>query len=238
MKTVKMKITQFLSVLLFALSLSAFGCGGSRKPRAEAAPSPTTVAEKQQQLAQLPPPGLNDVHQAVKRVFKDSATIDTSRQPAYLAGDFNGDLSQDVAVIVRPVAGKVADMNEEFPAWILRDPFKPTVPGQPALKVEDSDVLLAIIHGFGDQGWRDSQATQTYLLRNAVGTNIAMQAGKTFVSENAGKPLPRIHGDLIKEVIAGKPGYLYYAGPTYSWYDPKTFKEETQTAVVHGRKIK
>jgi hypothetical protein len=236
--SVKTNRSQLLLPLLLGICLLELACGHATKPAAEAAPSPVPVEAKQQQLAQLPPPQLNEVQQAVKRVFKDYATVDTSRQPSFVAGDFNGDLSQDVAVIIKPAPGKLAEMNEEYPAWILRDPFAATVPGGPRIKVEDNDVLLAVIHGHEKFGWRDSQATQTYLLRNAVGSTISLQAGKAFVSENAGKPLPRIHGDLIKEVIGGKEGYLYYAGPTYSWFDPKTVKDETQSTAVHGRKMR
>jgi hypothetical protein len=237
MKILKTKKRWFLSLELVLVGAIELGCGSSSQPKVEAVPSPVTVAEKQQQMAKLPPPELNEVQQALKRVFKDSATIDTSRQPPYIAADFNGDLSQDVAIIVKPAPGKAAEMNES-PTWLLRDPFKPTVPGEPAIKIEDDDVLLAIIHGFGTFGWRDSQATQTYVLRNAVGPTLSVEAGKAFVSDNAGKPLPRIHGDLIKEVLGGTAGFLYYAGPTYSWYDPKTFKGETQAPVGHGRKLR
>ncbi|HXD32483.1 MAG TPA: hypothetical protein VN643_15280 [Pyrinomonadaceae bacterium] len=232
-----MKVKRKSLVTAFALlCVAQVGCGKNSKPNVEAAPSPTTIEAKQQQIAQLPPPELNAVQQAVKRVFRDCATVDTQRQPAFVAGDFNGDLSQDVAVIVKPAPGKLAEINEEFPAWLLRDPFKLSVPGTPAIKVEDNDVLLAIIHGYGDSGWHDVQATQTFLLRNAVGSNLAVHAGKAFISENSGRPLPRIHGDLIKQVVSGSSGYLYYAGPTYSWYDPKTFKGDAQVSSVHGRK--
>lgn len=225
------------SLLVFAVwCVAQLNCGGAAKPTVEAVPSPVTVEAKQQQVAQLAPPEVNEVQQAVKRVFKDCAMLDTTRQPSFVAGDFNGDLSQDLAVIVRPAPGRLAEINAEVPAWILRDLFKPATTETPAIKVEDGDVLLAVIHGYGDSGWRDSQATQTYLMRNAVGTTIAVQPGKAFASENAGKLLPRIHGDLIKEVIGGTTGYLYYSGPTYSWYDPKTFKGEAQFAAVHGRK--
>ena len=44
----------------------------------------------------------------MKRVFKDSALIDTSRKPAFIAGDFNGDLSQDIAIVLKPVPEKLS----------------------------------------------------------------------------------------------------------------------------------
>lgn len=223
------------TVVLIGFCASALGCAGSDKPNVETAPSPVTVEAKQQQMAKLPPPDLNQVQQAVKRVFKDSAEVDVSGQPSFVSGDFNGDLSQDLAVVVKPIAGKLAVINEELPAWMIRDPFKPTDQSSPPLRIEENEVLLAIIHGYGSHGWRDSQATQSYLLKNAVGSEIGVQVGKEFMAANTGKPLPQVHGDLIKELISGASGYLYYAGPTYLWYDPKTFKAESQARVVHGK---
>ena len=49
--------------------------------------------------------------------------IDSSQRPAFVAGDFNGDLSEDIAVVLKPTPEKIADLNEEYPAWMLRDPF-------------------------------------------------------------------------------------------------------------------
>ena len=52
---------------------------------------------------------------------------------------------------------------------MLKDPFTPIKPEMPPLRVEENELLLAVIHGYGTQGWRDAQATQTYLLKNAAG---------------------------------------------------------------------
>ncbi|MCU1265136.1 MAG: hypothetical protein JWM21_1454 [Acidobacteria bacterium] len=224
-----------LEVVGIALCAFAFGCAGPQKTKTEAAPSPVTVEAKQQQMSKLPAPDNEQVQQAIKRIFKDSVTVDGSQQPSFIAGDFNGDLSQDLAVIVKPSSGSLSDINEESPRWMIRDPFHSTEPTAPPLRVAENEILLAIIHGFGAEGWRDPQATQTYLLKNAVGSGLGVQAGKEFMAANTGKTLPRLHGDLISEVIRGTAGYLYFAGPTYSWYDPKTFKGESEVRVVHGR---
>ncbi len=224
-----------LRVVLTGLITSLLGCAAPEKSKLEAAPSPVTVAEKQEKLAMLPPPDLDNAQQTVQRIFKGSVAIDVSRQPSFLAGDFNGDLSQDLAVIVKPVSGKVAQLNEEYPAWLLRDPFHPTEPGMPPLRVEENELLLAIVHGFGADGWKDPQATQTFLLKNAVGAEIEVQSAKAVVAARSGKALPTIHGDLISEVIRNSAGYLYFEGPTYSWYDPKTYNPAPQARVVHSR---
>lgn len=223
-----------LGSVVIALLATTLGCSGSQNPKVEAAPSPETVVAKQEQMAKLPPPVLDHVQQAVKRIFDDAAVVDVSQQTSFLAGDFNGDLSQDLAVVIKPASGKLDAMNEEYPKWLLRDPLRSSEERPAPLRIAENEQLLAIIHGYGSYGWRDSEATQTYLLKNAVGTGLSVQGGKEFVAANTGKPLPQVHGDLIGEALGGASGYLYYAGPTYSWYDPKTFKGETRRGMVHS----
>jgi hypothetical protein len=169
----------------------------------------------------------------VKRVFKDAAVIDQSRNPSFIAADFNGDLSEDVAVILKTAPGKVAQMNQQFPPWILRDPFVASETGMKPLRISQDEVLLAVIHGYGANGWRDPQATQTYLLKNAIGDGFQARTKAEVIAANQGKRLPQLRGDLISEALHGKSGYLYYAGSTYSWYDPETFKGEAVAQPGH-----
>ncbi len=219
--------------VLIALCAFLFGCSTEKKSRVEAPPLPIASSDQPQQMAKLPPPEFNSVQEAVKRVFKDSALIDTSRQPVFIAGDFNGDNSQDIAVVLKPVPEKLSDLNEEFPTWILRNPFAANESKVPQLRIAVNDVLLAVIHGYGVNGWRDPEATQTFLLKNAVGSGMAVRQPKDVATANHGKKLPELRGDVIGEVVEGRAGYLYYAGATYSWYDPKTFKGEPEPGVFH-----
>ena len=223
--------------VLFAICISLSGCVKTEETVYEEPPAPQAAQdgepEQPRQTLKLPPPELDEVREAVKRVFKDAALIDTDRKPIFIAGDFNGDLSEDIAVNVKPAPGKLPDMNEEFPAWMLKDPFAPIKPGMPPLHVEENEALLAVIHGYGAQGWHDAQATQTYLLKNAVGSGMRAHRGNEFASANRGKRLPLLQGDLIGEVLRGAQGYLYYTGPTYCWYDPKTFVGEPEKRQVH-----
>ena len=224
-----------LAVLIAACSF-LFGCSTEKKPIAEAPPpSPVAPADQPQQMAKLPPPQMNEIQEAVKRVFNDAVVIDTSHTPAFIAADFNGDFSQDIAVVLKPAADKLPALNEEFPAWILREPFGATESRSPRLRIADKDVLLAVIHGYGTNGWRDPQATQTFLLKSVVGSGMEVHSSKEVAAANKGKSLPQLRGDVVGEVLDGKVGYLYYAGATYSWYDPKTFKAEPETGMVHGR---
>lgn len=227
--SLRIHLTVLIAVCPFLFSCAATG----KKPMAEAAPSPAVQVDQPHQASSLPPPELNTVQEAVKRVFKDSAQIDTSRKPIFIAGDFNGDLSQDIAIVLKPVPEKLPHLNEEFPAWIVRDPFEANESRIPRLRVAQNDVLLAVIHGHGTNGWHDREATQAYLLKNVVGSGMETHHPKDVVTASKGKKLPQLRGDVIGEVLGGTRGYLYYAGATYSWYDPKTFKGEPERGMVH-----
>ena len=226
-----------LSLSLFTLALAS-GCTGSNQPSAE---QPLTASNPSSQPSPVnatptTAPTLPDVEQAVNRVFKNAAVIHPNYKNTFLTGDFNGDLSQDLAVVLKPVTEKLAEMNEEYPRWLLRDPRAPHNRRAP-LRVEKNEPLLAVIHGHGANAWRDPEATQTFLLKNVAGADMRVHKGKEFIKTNTGRKLPRANGDLIGEKLKGSEGYLYFNAATYSWYDPKTFKSEADTTpgVFHGR---
>ena len=222
-----------LGLILTTSSLFFTGCSKRNTALVESAPAyqppPTTP---QISLPKVVAPKLPEVQEAVKRVFKDGAVIHEDGRPSFFTGDFNGDKSQDIAVVLKVAPGKLSQMNEEYPGWLLRDPF-----GKEGAEpnVEERDVLLAIIHGFGDNDWRDAQATQTYLLKNAVGNDIAVQTSEEFIKSRTSRRVPRVQGDLIAENLRGTSGYLYYTTGNYLWYDPKTFKPTTTAQMIHGR---
>jgi hypothetical protein len=220
-----------LSSTVLALTLSA--CGSAPTRRAEA-PPPVIQPSPESTPLRLTPPAdakVAEVQQAIKRIFKDSAVLNTDYNPSFLTGDFNGDASQDLAVILKPV--KLDVMNQEMPPWLLREPRAKSRARTPP-KIEPNDVLLAVIHGYGANDWRDPDATQTFVLKNVAGNNLKVHSAKEFVDANSGRKLPRPQGDLIGETVQGTPGYLYYATSTYSWYDPNTFQpDEAPSGVFH-----
>jgi hypothetical protein len=201
-------------------------------------------------VPKLPPPKLEEVQEAVVRIFKDAAVIDASRTPSFLVGDFNGDQSQDLAVVLKPAAGKLSELNQEFPNWIAREPLdelllpkskalahggtsksQPNPAAGQTVRFKQSDVLLAIIHGQGPKGWLDPEATQTHLLRDVVGTNMHILPFKEAAKAYKGiKPFPSVFGDLIQQTLIGQAGFLHFAGSLYSWYDPKNYKSEVGPA--------
>ena len=204
------------------------------------------------EMPELPPPKVEEVQEAINRVFKDAVVIDASRKPSFLVGDFNGDLSQDLAVILKPAEGKLPELNQEFPNWIAREPLEDMLPksktissaakplpnaasGQ-TVRFQQSDVLLAIIHGDGPRGWREPQATQTHLLRAVVGTNMQILPYKKAARAYKGvKPFPMIYGDLIGQTLIGQSGFLHFMGGYYGWYDPKNYKPEPVHEPAHSR---
>ena len=226
-----------ISEALLLLSVFLAGCSEARKPVAEAPPSPPPVVQADQTAvkSQNLPAQSNEIQAALQRIFKGSVIVDSSREPNFGVGDFNGDLSQDIAVVLKPVPEKITDLNQEFPAWILRDLSREGERGGPRLRVAANDVLLAVIHGYGSGGWREQQATQTYLLKNAVGSGLTVRSSTELKAAGKERKLPRLRGDVISEEVAGNAGFLYYGGSTYSWYDPKTFTgDEQERGMIHA----
>jgi hypothetical protein len=232
-KNLTNSIKALVIISVTSATLFCFGCASKPSDRGSTSGEGSQISQPLE-TTQAATPRLSEVEEAVKRVFKDNALIDQDYKPSFAVGDFNGDRSPDVAVVLKVAQGKTSQMNQQFPPWILKDPFVTAAPGKPALRVLDDEILLAVIHGYGSGGWRDPQATQTYLLKNATGENIEARRKAEVIAANEGKKLPQLRGDLIGEMLKGKPGYLYYAVSTYSWYDPATFKGDPIVGPVHG----
>jgi len=171
-----------------------------------------------------PPPQLDEVRSAMARVFAKAAEPETGSAPAFVVGDFNGDGSQDLAVITRVSAASLAEINNELANWILEDPRKVPLPSastnpMPAkpVRAENKDALLAIIHGAGAKGWRSAEAKQTFLLKNGAGSNMTVLAVKDLAARKGPAKLPLLRGDTISETLDGKPGILFWTGAKYAW---------------------
>ncbi|HEU4836945.1 MAG TPA: hypothetical protein VFS90_21105 [Pyrinomonadaceae bacterium] len=226
------------TLILIVLAFTLCACGSSKQPVVEAPPPAVqpTPESTPVQLTAAAAPKQSEVQEAVKRVFKDAAVVSANHNPNYLSGDFNGDGSQDLAVILKPV--KLDLMNQDLPPWLIRQPRTNKV-DRTRLRIDKDETILAVIHGFGANHWRDPDATQTFVLKDVVGNNFKVESPKDFVTANSGRKLPRPQGDLIGETVDGTAGYLYYAQATYSWYDPKTFDgSQTAPGVFHKPRTK
>lgn len=120
-------------------------------------------------------------------------------------------------------------MNSEYANWILEDPVElgklAAHPNeqQPAKKLRPTvaarDNLLAVIHGYEAEGWRNAKATQTYLLKNGVGENLTTESAKALLNEPANRQrLPPLRGDVIRETLHGTQGFIYWTGSRYAWH--------------------
>jgi hypothetical protein len=220
---------QLWLLTIFLLILS--GCSTTKRAAVEQAPAAYQPTPESTPVRLVAPaaPKLPEVHEAIKRVFKGAAVLDPNYSPNFLMGDFNGDASQDLAVIIKPA--KLDEMNQEYSPWLVRAPRTHKV-DRTRLKIEKDEKLLAVIHGYGTNDWRDPEATQTFVLKDVVGNDLKVHTGKEFVAANAGRKLPRAQGDLIGETVQGTQGYLYYATSSYSWYDPKSFSDKPEAPGV------
>jgi hypothetical protein len=209
----------------------------SLAPLPPAPPPPASPAE-------LPAPTAAEVRAAVARIYKDTVRVSTGSAPGFIVGDFNGDQAQDIAVVVEPVKEKLDDLNSDVAAWMIRDPLTAILPApvmavnrvqpppRPVINAGDTG-LLAVIHGYGPQGWRDAEAQQTYLLKNVVGSTLAGQSRSAALTAVKNPPRPPVRGDVIKTAKTGASGFLYFSNSTYAWYDPRSYRGEIATRMAH-----
>jgi hypothetical protein len=229
------------------LSLSACADKSAQTERAVATPSPATATSTTVEqtttttstnntntnanAAASPtptpaPPQAAEVNDKIAKIFQGAVQIDSSQSPAVFVGDFNGDGSEDIAVVVRANADKLADINSEVSNWILVEPQKIALPdpnaphklqsAPPPVKVTANEVLLAVIHGYQQTGWRNPAAQQTYLLKNAVGRNLRAEEKQAALAEFK-SVFPHLHTDIIREELNGTPGFLCWTGANYGW---------------------
>ena len=198
--------------------------------RAETATPAVTTNTAPATTEVAPPQSTSELQVVTARIYKEAVTVDGSRNDNFVVGDFNGDGSQDIAVVVKPGRGMLPELNSEYSNWIREDPLeigrlaaqaqeqhsikkrKPTI-------VTARDNLLAVIHGYNAAGWRDPKATQTYLLKNAVGEKLSTENSESLLSDTANRQqLPPLRGDVIRETLNGVPGLLYWNGARYTWH--------------------
>jgi len=237
-----------LCFFLVVAPIISTGCGKSApeiasQPTSSQQKSPATASPALQKPTEIqtaaspestqpsnPAPGPAEVQQAVTRVYKNAVVIDNRRDPDFWVGDFNGDGSQDLAVIVKPAEGMLAKINSDIANWIVEDPQQVFIPAPhqaitvmprkaPPVRVGPSDVLLAVIHGYGPEGWRNAQAMQTFLLKNAVGSKLEVRPKKQMLLAGGGKErFPVIRGDVIEGMFAQAPGFIYWGNGNYILY--------------------
>jgi len=172
-------------------------------------------------------PGADEIKEVVLRVYEKAAVPDVSLEPGYVLGDFNGDGSEDLAVVVKAGNGMLTQINNELANWTLEDPKQvrepnaaavaQTAPAKPT-RAEKGDSFLAIVHGVGEKGWRNPEARQSFLLKNAAGTSMTVRPVSSKENANGKEKLPPLRGDVIRMTIGGRPGMLLWTGAKYEWH--------------------
>jgi hypothetical protein len=185
--------------------------------------SPTPTPSPAKKTASPPDP--IEIRDAVARVFEKAATPDASGNASFAVGDFNGDGSEDLAVVVKASEGALGEINNELANWILEDPrIVPTpkagtsarVPPGKQVRAEKGDNLLAIIHGAGPNGWRAPEAKQTFVLKNGAGSKMLAQSLDDL--RHTLQKRPPLKGDILNETIGGKSGFVFWTGAKYAWW--------------------
>ena len=182
---------------------------------------PTMEPTPDPSRSSIPAPALSEVQPTLDRVFGRTLTVDQATRPAFVAGDFNGDDVTDLAVAVRPRGDDVLpELNAEPANWGVQDANAPpadAVARPERVKVAAGDRLLAVVHGVDAGGWRNPDALQCYLVRNAVGS-------RTRPRPLAGMPAAirmraiRVHmGDVIVANRGGEAGLVLWTAATYVW---------------------
>src|SRR5262249_56719541 len=96
---------------------------GNPLPCSSPPPAPTP-----EPAVKLPPATGPEVADTVRRIFGDDVVLVQGSAPGFIVGDFHGDGSEDVAVIARPAAGELKDINSDLANWTIQDADKSFIP--------------------------------------------------------------------------------------------------------------
>ena len=135
-----------LMLLTATLLFTSIACSHSHRVALESPPAYQPTAEAPQlKLPEVAAPKIAEVEDAVERVFKDMVVVDKKQKPSFISGDFNGDSSRDLAVIIKPAEGRTVEMNTDLQPWILRDPLARESNHPIRLQIEPNETLLAVM---------------------------------------------------------------------------------------------
>ena len=223
-----MRVNSFIVVVL-SLLLNGCSSSGSRAVEQPITVEATTINKSAETalMKPIPSPTVMEAEAIVARLFRGDVAVAGGRKPMVLVGDFNGDSSTDLAVAVKPNPAKLSEVNATLANWTVQDPHRSYVapkdksvvvlpPIGKGERVKPGETLLVVIHGCGAEGWRDPLATQTYLLREAIGTGVRVAKPSQALAKDFGPfPSPR---DVISENFGGKHGVIYWTGAAYAWH--------------------
>jgi hypothetical protein len=208
---------------LLAASLAGFGLAAARRHRtaasSEAPPSATLPPAPSPPAAlKLPPPTAAETADVLRRIFGDAVVAAPGGRPA--AGDFNGDVMEDLALAVLPASGRLAEVNDPLANWMVQDALVAEADRERAAgrgSVQPGERLLAVVHGYGAEGWRSPEARQCYLVRHAAGPALEARPRRALLGNPHRPQMPGLVGDVIMTTVDGRRGFVSWTGARYAW---------------------
>jgi len=211
---------------LLVLALVLCACSSRPAATAERAVDPKNAAQVAplEASGSIPPAPASSVEvDAVLRRNFGSGVVSRTQEGSFVTGDFNGDGSQDLAVVVRFGRSKLDTINDPLSNWTIQDAAQAFLPSGSQrvvfrtrgarTVVRPKEPLIAVVHGTGSQGWRDALARQTYLVRNAGRGPLHAVPAPGHIQ---GAPVFMERSQIIYEDSL-RPGFLFWTGSQYAW---------------------
>ena len=182
------------------------------------------------------PATASEVNAALHRIFADSVHA-SCQEHSFTTGDFNGDGSPDLAALVLPNYSKLNIVNDPLANWTIQDARQAFVapadqrvvflpPKPKPQSTHSKELLLAIVHGYGPNGWRDPNAQQAYLVRHPGTGPIETRRAPQHVE---GAPVSLAHSQIIFEPT--RVGFLFWTGSQYAWRAAPHMPVETAESI-------
>jgi hypothetical protein len=156
-------------VVVFSLAVSSCEARRPDPPVPEAVPSVRPpAAEPSSAPPDRRPAQPTEVEPALRRVLP--AEVRWTGGADAGVGDFNGDESPDLAVVLRPSDASLPTLNRDPANWIVQDAARNPVPDPKApdpgrVRLQAGDQVLVVLHGHGPAGWRNPDARQMYVVK-------------------------------------------------------------------------
>jgi len=140
---------------------------------------------------------------------------------------FNGDGSEDLAIVGKVNESSLAEINNELANWILEDPRAIPIQGSKAAKrVAATQTRQSGENRFpnGDHSW--SRRAGLAQSRSPAGLLVTKRKRdghsgsirqRFYRRDSANSRLPPLTGEAISETMNGRHGLIFWTGAKYAW---------------------